>query len=201
MNFAAGRCRRLSEFRADIDQACRGCAGLFRDRQRHCWRCCEISRRLHRAGTNHSCRRHLCGTCRSARRLSHRKGLAMKLHFITIQPLILPIDFIPEEPTTFHAGWRHFAGAHRRLALVRSATTARNRCATRRADMEAESVLSRAGSSPVTPVLAKPVPASINLPTRSSKTSRSGAACALMKKASIGRRSRRWHDITAANTT
>ena len=142
-------------------------------------------------------------TRRLARRLSHREGVAVKLDFIPFGPINAAArpHSRAETSAILLGRWRHSAGAHRGLALVRSAQRQKLRCAARRFEMEAHISSVAAGSSPATPALARPVPASINSPIKFSRTSRRGADCALMKKASIGKRSPRWRGTTAANTT
>ena len=76
---------------------------------------------------NHPRRRDLRRACRLAGRLSHREGMAMKLHLIPFGPIIPPPDLMLalRHPQYFLAAGGILAGAHRSLALVRSSQSAK----------------------------------------------------------------------------
>ncbi len=151
---------------------------------------------------NHPRRRDLRRARRLAGRLSHREGVAMKLDFIPFDPIILPPDIMLalRHPQYFLAARRNSSGVHRSLALVRSSKSQRLRRAARRSEVEAKSILSRLAHHRRHRLWQNQFRHQSTGPSSFSKRTDIGAACALTKKAFIGKRSRQWRVTTAANT-
>ncbi len=115
-------------------------------------------------------------------------GIQERPHPLLRAAVRQPLDFTLEHPLAFRMTTLRGSGCyllgHPFSGGLKKLTLALSFCIFSR--------LFSAGSSSAIPALARPVPGLISLPTRSSRTSRRGVGCALMRRAAIGRRSRRW---------
>ena len=182
MKFATGKCRRFREFKADI-AALTEATKILKERAGE-----RNPRSVELADCNFRRLR------RRPRRFSHWK-ISMKLDFVPFPSFHLPALF--KSLRAFRAWLCHFAVDHHRAAFAVTQTSCR---ATWRPDLETKSILSRLAHHRRHRLRQNHLPASINWRIRFFKMRTNGAACALMKKASIGKRFRQWRGTTHAKT-
>ena len=134
----------FSEFRADIGKLA-DAARTFQVQSSALLEAIRESADGQPFGSDNPHRRIFCRACLSSGRLSHREGVAMKLHLIPFDPIILPPDIMLalRHPQYFLAA----GGILLALIAVWLLFIPRNpkalRRATRRSEVEAQSILSR----------------------------------------------------------